>query len=78
MVYVDRSPLLKLVARHRKSIFGRGFLGELDASSTRSCMYVEVIITLCLYYMRSYYPNLGQNKLSAEEIHANRQVCVCV
>lgn len=37
-------------------------------------MYVEVIITLCLYYMRSYYPNLGQNKLSADEIHANRQV----
>lgn len=39
-------------------------------------MYVEVIITLCLYYMRSYYPNLGQNKLSADEIHANRQVSV--
>jgi len=64
---VSRSPLLKLVARHRKSIFGRGFLGELDASSTRSCMYVEVIITTCLYYMRSYYPNLGQNKLTPDE-----------
>ncbi|XP_046668094.1 protein dopey-1 homolog isoform X3 [Homalodisca vitripennis] len=71
---VSRSPLLKLVARHRKSIFGRGFLGELDASSTRSSMYLEVIITTCLYYMRSYYPNLGQNRLTAEEIHANRQV----
>ncbi|XP_054267327.1 protein dopey-1 homolog [Macrosteles quadrilineatus] len=71
---VSRSPLLKLVSRHRKSIFGRGFLGELDASSTRSCMYVEVIITTCMYYMRSFYPNLGQNKLTADEIHANRQV----
>lgn len=73
---IYRSPLLKLLARHRKSIFGRGFSGELDSSSNRNTMYLEVIISTCLYYMRSYYPNLGQTKLTHEEIRANRQVCI--
>uniref|UniRef100_A0A1B6DLS2 Uncharacterized protein n=2 Tax=Clastoptera arizonana TaxID=38151 RepID=A0A1B6DLS2_9HEMI len=70
----SRSSLLKLLARHRKSIFGRGFLGELDSNSNRSSMYIEVIISVCLYYMRSYYPNLGQTRLTQEELYANREV----
>ncbi|XP_039275981.1 protein dopey-1 homolog [Nilaparvata lugens] len=88
-----RSPLLKLLARHRKSIFGRGFGGDLDGSGSggggsggggagggggRSSMYLEVLICTCLYYMRSYYPNLAaQTKLTHEEISGNRQVQIC-
>ncbi|XP_072162239.1 protein DOP1 homolog isoform X2 [Bemisia tabaci] len=72
-----RSPLLKLLARHRKSIFGHGFFSETDSSGmtySRSSMYLEVLILISLYYTRSYYLNNGQSKLTLEEILGNRQV----
>ncbi|KOC60909.1 Protein dopey-1 like protein [Habropoda laboriosa] len=40
----------------------------------RSSMYLEVLISVCLYFARSYYPNLGQMRLTHEEISGNRQV----
>lgn len=74
------SGLLVLLARHRKSVFGRNFHGDINASSGefgttyRSSMYLEVLISVCLYFARSYYPNLGQMRLTQEEIAGNRQV----
>jgi hypothetical protein len=74
------SDLLILLARHRKSVFGRSFFGDIAASSGefgatyRSSMYLEVLISVCLYFARSYYPNLGQMRLTQEEIAGNRQV----
>ncbi|KDR16353.1 protein dopey-1 homolog isoform X2 [Zootermopsis nevadensis] len=74
------SDLLVLLARHRKSVFGRSFHGDIAASSGefgatyRSSMYLEVLISVCLYFARSYYPNLGQMRLTQEEIAGNRQV----
>lgn len=71
------STLQSLLARHRKSVFGKNFFGEIAAesvSSHRSNMYVEVIVSLCLYLIRSYYPNLMMSKLSQEELHGNREV----
>ncbi|PSN50572.1 hypothetical protein C0J52_14759 [Blattella germanica] len=71
--------LLVLLARHRKSVFGRNFHGDIAASSGefgttyRSSMYLEVLISVCLYFARSYYPNLGQMRLTQEEIAGNRQ-----
>ncbi|XP_012258853.2 protein dopey-1 homolog isoform X2 [Athalia rosae] len=70
--------LLNLLARHRKSVFGRNFHGDIASSefvtAYRSSMYLEVLISVCLYFARSYYPNLGQMRLTQEEIGGNRQV----
>ncbi|XP_034945114.1 protein dopey-1 homolog isoform X2 [Chelonus insularis] len=70
--------LLTLLARHRKSVLGRSFYGDIMSTkfiaTYRSSMYLEVLITVCLYFMRSYYPNLGQMRLTQEEIAGNRQV----
>jgi len=71
--------LLNLLARHRKSVFGRNFHGDITNTefivAYRSSMYLEVLISVCLYFARSYYPNLGQMRLTYEEIAGNRQVC---
>ncbi|XP_053971376.1 protein dopey-1 homolog isoform X2 [Hylaeus volcanicus] len=70
--------LLNLLARHRKSVFGRNFHGDIAntefIAAYRSSMYLEVLISVCLYFARSYYPNLGQMRLTHEEISGNRQV----
>ncbi|XP_076619120.1 protein DOP1 homolog isoform X1 [Colletes latitarsis] len=70
--------LLNLLARHRKSVFGRNFHGDIVntefIAAYRSSMYLEVLISVCLYFARSYYPNLGQMRLTHEEISGNRQV----
>ncbi|KAL1122274.1 hypothetical protein AAG570_003679 [Ranatra chinensis] len=71
---VPRSPLLKLLACHRKSLFGRGFSGDLEPGSLRRSMYIEVVLAICLYYIRSYYPNLGENVLTPDDISLNREV----
>ncbi|XP_050446319.1 protein dopey-1 homolog isoform X1 [Cataglyphis hispanica] len=70
--------LLNLLARHRKSVFGRNFHGDIAntefIAAYRSSMYLEVLISVCLYFARSYYPNLGQMRLTYDEISGNRQV----
>lgn len=66
-----------LLARHRKSIFGKNFFGELPSevlSSYRSNMFIEVMISICLYFIRSYFPNLMMSKLSVEELNCNKEV----
>lgn len=56
---VSDSQLKHLLVRHRKSIFGKGFDGSLTNTefnnAYRGVMYLEVLITLCLYYARSYF-----------------------
>lgn len=73
-----KSQILKLLSRHRKSMFGRGFHGEIDMTgipyNRGSSMYLELLISISLYYIRSYYPNLGQSKITHEDIAGNRQV----
>lgn len=45
--------------RHRKSIFGKGFAGSIIntefSHAYRGCMYLEVMVTVCLYYARSFF-----------------------
>ncbi|XP_076054821.1 protein DOP1A isoform X3 [Oratosquilla oratoria] len=73
------SPLLVLLARHRRSVFGEGFDGvsvnEL-VSQFRSTMYLQVVITVCLYYLRSYYPRLPHLRLREEHLRDNQEVQV--
>lgn len=76
-----RSPQLAklqlLLARHRKSVFGKNFFGDIPAevmSNYRSSMFIEVLISVCLYLIRGYYPNLMMSKLSCDELLGNKQV----
>ncbi|XP_064627681.1 protein dopey-1-like isoform X4 [Lineus longissimus] len=69
--------LQDLLCRHRKSIFGKNFYSDLtnEAMSTyRSTMYAEILISLCLYFIRSYYPNLMMSNLSEDQLNANKEV----
>ncbi|PVD28894.1 hypothetical protein C0Q70_11489 [Pomacea canaliculata] len=69
--------LQTLLARHRKSVFGKNFFGEMSPevlSSYRSNMFLEILISLCLYCMRGYYPNLMASRLTQEELQGNHLV----
>ncbi|CAN7989377.1 unnamed protein product [Ixodes hexagonus] len=69
--------LQTLLARHRKSIFGNNFHGEVAPealSGYRSSMFLEVLVSACLYFVRSYYPSLPQAHLTAAELSGNRDV----
>ena len=76
--YGSRSAQIQmLLARHRKSVFGKNFVGSVPSENMatyRNATLVEVLLSTLLYYLRSYYPNLAQTKLSTEEIKANREV----
>ena len=64
-----------LLARHRKSVFGKGFVGELtneNLATHRNSTLIEVLISVSLYYLRSYYPHLPH--LSSDDVLANREV----
>lgn len=71
-----QSPLVQLLLRHRNSIFARGFQCEEKSSEvfSKSNTYLEVLVTVCLYYVRSYYPNSGNPKLTEKELFGNQQV----
>ncbi|XP_068611314.1 protein dopey-1 [Brachionichthys hirsutus] len=53
------SLLQNLLARHRVSVMGKDFYCPIPldshSHSFRSAMYLEIIISLCLYFLRSYY-----------------------
>lgn len=68
---VSEPQLKHLLMRHRKSIFGKGFNGTLTNTefnnAYRGVMYLEVVITLCLYYARSYFQLNDDDHNSEEE-----------
>ncbi|XP_013389897.1 LOW QUALITY PROTEIN: protein dopey-1-like [Lingula anatina] len=68
--------LQNLLARHRKSVFGKNFFGDLtgEAATYRNSMYLEILISVCLYFVRSYYPNLMTSELSEQELIGNKEV----
>lgn len=69
--------LQSLCARHQKSLLGKGFYTDLDTESVtsfRSATFLEVVITTCLYFIRSYYPGLPNSRLTEEEILGNQRV----
>ncbi|XP_028985339.1 protein dopey-1 isoform X2 [Betta splendens] len=53
------SLLQNLLARHRVSVMGKDFYCPIPqdshSHSFRSAMYLEIIISLCLYFLRSYF-----------------------
>ena len=69
--------LQNLLARHRRSVFGKNFFHEVPSdviTGYRTSMYVEILISICLYFIRSYYPNLMMSKLTDTELNGNKEV----
>lgn len=78
---VSSSPMKQFLVRHRKSIFGKGFSGTIIntefSHAYRGCMYLEVLVTLCLYYARSFFQKeaIELNKLpTSDDISGNCKI----
>ncbi|XP_063772963.1 protein dopey-1 isoform X2 [Pseudophryne corroboree] len=69
------SLLQNLLARHRISVMGKDFYSNIPLDSNhnfRSSMYIEILISLCLYFMRSHYPT--HVKVSQQDLIGNRNM----
>ena len=69
--------LQAICARHRNALFGKGFYSDLSSdliTSFRSSSFLEVIVSTCMQYLRSYYPSLPQTRLNEEEVVGNQKV----
>ncbi|KAH1173391.1 hypothetical protein KIL84_017230 [Mauremys mutica] len=75
-VYTPQLSLLQnLLARHRISVMGKDFYSHIPVDSNhnfRSSMYIEILISLCLYYMRSHYPT--HVKVTPQDLIGNRNM----
>ncbi|XP_033619244.1 protein dopey-1 isoform X2 [Fukomys damarensis] len=75
-VYTPQLSLLQnLLARHRISVMGKDFYSHIPLDSNhnfRSSMYIEILISLCLYYVRSHYPT--HVKVTAQDLIGNRNM----
>ncbi|XP_049292630.1 protein dopey-1 homolog isoform X1 [Anopheles funestus] len=62
---VSSGQIKSLLLRHRRNIFGKGFTEARDDSEHqnlyRGSMYLEVILTVLLYYTRSYQTDQGRD-----------------
>lgn len=62
---VSSGQIKSLLLRHRRNIFGKGFTAARDDSEHqnlyRGSMYLEVILTVLLYYTRSYQTDQGRD-----------------
>jgi len=71
--------LQSLLVQHRRSVLGKRFCTddtESSASGIRSSMYIDVLVTICLYYVRGYYPNLLAPSLVTLDIADNARLQV--
>ncbi|KAM5256861.1 protein DOP1A isoform 3-T3 [Ctenodactylus gundi] len=69
------SLLQNLLARHRISVMGKDFYSHIPVDSNhnfRSSMYIEILISLCLYYVRSHYPT--HVKVTSQDLIGNRNM----
>ncbi|OQR69932.1 protein dopey-1-like, partial [Tropilaelaps mercedesae] len=71
-------PVDVLLARHRKAIDGDSFQGEMSGDQLnffRSFRYLDVLVYLCLQYLRSYYPHVPQQgPMTARDVVGNCNV----
>lgn len=69
--------ILHLLARHRKSLLGQGFNGELNQEHInfyRGYMFLDVILSICLNYARTFFPFLEDTTPMAEELETNTKI----
>lgn len=69
--------LQNICARHRNSLLGQGYYGELSSESItafRSSSFLEIIVSTCIQFMTGFYPSLPQTRLNEDEILGNQKV----
>ncbi|NXL82450.1 DOP2 protein, partial [Leptocoma aspasia] len=69
--------IYNLLARHQEALLGQSFYGKLQPQSPSACphsLLIELLTSLCLSFLRSYYPCCLQ--LSHRDLLANRDVQV--
>lgn len=77
---VSSSQIRSLLVRHRRNVFGKGFTDGHDEAEYqgmyRGCMYLEVIVTILLYYTRSYYQKDEDQKAqpSKDDLNGNSKI----
>jgi len=68
-----------LLSCHKRSMQGKRFgcePGQQAEALTgyRSAMLLEVVMSQCVQFIRSYYPSLDAASVTTEQLQANRQV----
>lgn len=74
---LKNNEILNLLARHRKSLLGYGFNGDLNpeyANFYRGYMFLDVIITVCLNYARTFYPFLEELNVTEQDLNNNLKI----
>ncbi|KAG5900653.1 hypothetical protein JTB14_005924 [Gonioctena quinquepunctata] len=74
---LKNNEILYLLARHRKSLLGYGFSGEISSDYInfyRGYMFLDVIISICVNYSRTFYPFLDDSSLVSEEMNNNLRI----
>lgn len=74
---MKNNEVLYLLAKHRKSLLGYGFTGELCSDHInvyRGYMFLDVLISVCLDYARSFYLFHDGSIDISEEINSNLKV----
>lgn len=75
---LKNNDILYLLAKHRKSMLGNGFTGDLNVEYVnfyRGYMFLDVIILICLNFSRTFYPFLDDSVLmKQEEINNNLKI----
>lgn len=69
--------ILHLLARHRKSLLGQNFNGELSQELInfyRGYMFLDVILSVCLNYSRTFFPFVEDTTPMAEELEVNTKI----
>ncbi|XP_050312498.1 protein dopey-1 homolog [Anthonomus grandis grandis] len=60
---LKNNEILYLLARHRKSLFGQGFGGEVGQEHLnffRGYMFLDVVLSICMNYARTFFPFLAE------------------
>lgn len=66
-----------LLGRHRKSMNGESYQGEISSDHLnyfRFYKYLDVLVFVCLQYIRSYYPHVPQGMITAKDVVGNCNV----
>ncbi|RZC43189.1 dopey-1 -like protein, partial [Asbolus verrucosus] len=74
---LKNNDILNLLARHRKSLLGYSFSGELHAEYVnfyRGYMFLDVIISICLNYARTFYPFIEDLQVTHQELNNNLKI----
>ncbi|XP_063920808.1 protein dopey-1 homolog isoform X2 [Zophobas morio] len=74
---LKNNDILYLLGRHRKSLLGYSFSGELNIEYQnfyRGYMFLDIIISICLNYARTFYPFVEDLHVTDQELSNNLKI----